>query len=176
MGSNERLRTVLIIAAAVMLAALFLWSLTRDVDAGSVCDSPCGDFCEGLNRTEPEGAPWRLERMRLLENPARVCWCECCDVTGDRAFYDIFPVAAVAPPARPTATAILPPFVTTSVVTAMPAATFTRVHTPIATATLAPTETGSTDSNGGCCQYGNSDAKRGAPFGNCSTDGQAHND
>ena len=42
---------------------------------------------------------------------------------------------------------------------------------------LGANRTGSTDSNGGCCQYGNSDAKRGAPFGlsygNCSGDGQA---
>ena len=88
-----------------MLAALVMWSLTRDADASSVCDSPCGAFCEGLNESEPEGAPWRLDRMRLLENPERVCWCECCDVTGDRAIYDIFPVAAVAATARPVAPA-----------------------------------------------------------------------
>ena len=127
---NERLRTVLMITAGLLLAALFLWSLTRDVDAqGGLC--PTGDTvtagigpllgssgscevcCDGQN-----GAYWRR-----LPNWHSYCY-------PDRQ-----------PTAMPTATRTrIAPTSTAIAVTETPEPTSTRVNTPIATATLSPTD------------------------------------
>ena len=77
-----------------MLAALFLWSLTRGADAQGVCACPVrAEFCRepGLHGY-PERAPWHLERSRFV-SPAS-CWCECCDVTYTHSWQGTIPLGA----------------------------------------------------------------------------------
>ena len=150
---NERLRIVLILTAASLLAALFLWSLTRDVDAqGGLC--PTGDTvtagigpllgssgscevcCDGQN-----GAYWRR-----LPNWHSYCYPDR-QPTATPTRKPVVstprpgPVDTPWPTAMPTATRTrIAPTSTAIAVTETPEPTSTRVNTPIATATLSPTD------------------------------------
>ena len=117
MGSSERLRTVLIIAAAAILVALFVWSFARDADAQGVhpCKGPCGAFCNTFNYSRPSGAPWFVHDRRVSEEREKSCWCNCCDVLLTTSIQRTISRNYVAPP---------PPTVT---------------HTPTATATATVT-------------------------------------
>ena len=130
-----------------MLAALLAWSFVRDVGAQGVCAWLCGEFCESLDDTYPDDAPWHLERSR---DEGEQCWCECCDALRRISYQARFPNATAIPATatlEPTSTATDTPTSTatrrppTAVPTAIPATatpepTFTRVNTP--TPTLEP--------------------------------------
>ena len=116
--SNERLRAALVITAAVILAALFAWSFVRDVGAQGICAWLCGEFCDSLDDTYPDDAPWHVERSR---DEGGQCWCECCDASRGISYQRRIPNATAIP------------------ATATPRPTSTRVNTP--TPTLEPTWT-----------------------------------
>ena len=152
MGSSERLRTVLILAAAAILVALFVWSFTRDADAQGVhpCDSPCGAFCNTFNYSRPVGAPWFVHDRRVSEERENSCWCNCCDVLLTTSIQRTIPRNYVAPP--PPAVTHTPTATATATVTPVPSATevptatltshgYCRRHTPTATPTATPTPT-----------------------------------
>ena len=144
-GRSERLRIVLIITAALVLAGLFVWSFSREVDAQGVCDGPCAAFCDELNSSDPQYAPWRLERSR---DEGELCWCECCDSSGDRSWQVRLPNPGVEPTDRPTATRIRIRATSTAIAaTSTPEPTSTRVNTPTLepTWTINPTEPAAPD-------------------------------
>ena len=70
---NERLRIVLILTAALLLAALFLWSLTLPADAQGVCDAPCQGFCDELDESYPAPTSAPATETLVAVDAGRTC-------------------------------------------------------------------------------------------------------
>ena len=58
-------------------------------------------FCDEIDASYPQHAPWRLERSR---DEGELCWCECCDTSGDLSWQAWLPNPGVEPTETPTAT------------------------------------------------------------------------